>query len=99
MLNIDKNNTCTLELRKHHPQPVDAHNATQHPIPLWNNRFLGFTFPPRWHPGPHGKENLNSISAPGIEGRTSLDTLPAVRTLPVFSFAGYLVAAPVPAGS
>jgi hypothetical protein len=47
MLNIDKNITLQARTPQSPPEPVDAPNAAQHPIPLWNNRFLGYTFPPR----------------------------------------------------
>jgi transposase len=44
----DNSVVCTLRLRSHHPQLIDAGYAdTKTPIPWWNNRTLQFTFPPR----------------------------------------------------
>lgn len=48
-LHIDNRNvTCALKLRSHHPVLIDAGYADLTiPIPWWDNRTLRFTFPPR----------------------------------------------------
>src|SRR5258706_15808740 len=39
--------TCALNLRSHHPVPIDAGLADlQTPIPWWHGRLLRFRFPP-----------------------------------------------------